>query len=89
MHVMVPVCSNVQAGVGGHGYTTGRAALTTTSQPMFQALSNLKGDCLPGARPAGYLCVKYPISSHKLSSPREVPEVDHTRPQTFPARHLA
>ena len=41
------------------------------------------GECLPGACPARYLCIKYLAPS--LSSPREVPQVDRTRPQTFPA----
>ena len=44
------------------------------------------GECLPGARPARYLCVKYLISSPTfiltLGSPPG-------RPQTFPARHHA
>ena len=38
----------------------------------------------PGACPARYLCIKYLISPG-LASPREVPQVDRTRPQTFPA----
>ena len=36
-----------------------------------------KGECLPSVHPARYLCIKYPGSSPK-SSPREVPQVDHS-----------
>ena len=71
---------------------------TTTSQsnyrppppaPMQEALRHTQGECLPGACPARYLCIKYLISSPKGLSPlREVPQVDRTRPQTFSANLL-
>ena len=51
------------------------------------------GECLPGARPAHAQRATFVLSILSLapdfSSPREVPQVDRTRPQTFRARHLA
>ena len=51
------------------------------------------GECLPGARPA-HARHATSVSSilslaPRLSSPWEVPQVDHTRPQTFSAKHVA
>ena len=51
-----------------------------------------KGECLPGMRLAharraivlSILCL-----APSLSPPREIPQVDCTRSQTFPARHVA
>ena len=52
-----------------------------------------EGECLPGAHPAHAQRATFVISilslAPSLSSPWEVPQVDRTRPQTFPARHLA
>ena len=50
------------------------------------------GECLAGARPAHARRATFVLSILSLapssSSPREVPQVDRTRPQTFPAPHL-
>ena len=52
-----------------------------------------QGECLAGARPAHARHTTFVLSmlslAPGLSSPWEVPQVDRTRPQTFPARHLA
>ena len=45
-------------------------------------------ECLPGACPARYFCIKYLISSPRFILTLEVLQVDPTRPQTFSARHL-
>ena len=51
------------------------------------------GECLPGAHPAHARRATFVWSilslAPSLSPPSEVPQVDCTRPQTFPARHLA
>ena len=51
------------------------------------------GECLPAAHPAHARRATFVLSilslAPSLSSPREVPQVDRTRQQTFPARHLA
>ena len=43
----------------------------------------------PGACPGRYLCIEYPTLAPRLSPPREVPQVDRTRPPTFRAEHVA
>ena len=52
-----------------------------------------QGECLPGAHPAHARRATFVLSilslAPGLSSPWEFPQVDRTRPQTFPARHLA
>ena len=52
----------------------------------------LRGECLPGACPAHARRATFVFSilapAPNLSSPREVPQVDRTGPQTFRARHL-
>ena len=48
-----------------------------------------RGWSAPGACQARYLCIKYPTLAPSLSSPREVPQLDRTRPQTFHAKHVA
>ena len=51
------------------------------------------GECLPGARPAHAQRATFVLSilslAPSLFSPREVPQVDRTRPQTFRAKHVA
>ena len=51
------------------------------------------GECLPRARPAHAWRATFVLRilslAPSISSPREVPQVDRTGPQTFPARHLA
>ena len=51
-----------------------------------------KGECLPGACPAHARRATFVLSilslAPSLSPPQEVPQVDRTRPQTFPARHV-
>ena len=51
------------------------------------------GECLPGTRPAHARRTTFVLSilslAPGLSSPREVPHVDRTRPQTFRAKHVA
>ena len=53
----------------------------------------LMGECLPGARPAHAWRTTFVQSilslAPSLSPPREVPQVDHTRPQTFRSKHVA
>ena len=43
----------------------------------------------PGACPSRYFFIKYLSLAPNLSPPREVPQVDRTRTQTFCAKHLA
>ena len=70
-------------------------SLTQSSHPFPQGVAGLHrgwcpvGECLPGARPARYLCIKYPSLAPSLFSPWEVTQVDRTRPQNFRARHVA
>ena len=49
-------------------------------------------ECLPSERPAHARRATFVLSVSSpapgLSSPTEVPHVDHTRPETFPTRHL-
>ena len=60
-----------------------------TTERMLQT----KGECLPGTRPAHARRATFVLSilslAPGLSSSWEVPQVDRTRPQTFPARHVA
>ena len=52
-----------------------------------------QGECLPGARPAHARRATFVVSilslAPSLSPPREVPQVDCNRPQTFRAKHAA
>ena len=49
----------------------------------------IKGECLPGARPARYLSINYPTSARDLPSHGEAPQIDHDGLRTFPAKHVA
>ena len=50
------------------------------------------GECLPGVCPAHAQRATFDFSilalAPNLSSPKEVPQVDRTGPQTFPAKHV-
>ena len=79
--------------------TRARTHIRTRTTQSNRALSQTEprrgtgGECLPGAHPAHAQRATFVLSSLSLapglSSPREVPQVDRTRPHTFPARHLA
>ena len=66
-----------------------RTFATATAGPTLHAHL---GECLPGAPPVHAQRATFVLSilslAPSLSSPWEIPQVDHTRLQTFPARHL-
>ena len=66
-----------------------RSSMALLGAATFCKISRgrLWGECLPGACVTFVLCILSLAPS--LSSPREVPQVDRTRPQTFRAKHVA
>ena len=60
----------------------------TTFRPVNGTLGGLKGECLPGARPARYFLLTIPTSAPDLPSHGEAPQVAHAL-HTFPTKHVA
>ena len=76
-----------------HGCTSCRTSTSCCSDKgVVLGKGGGRGECLPGARPAHARRATFVLCTlslaPSLSSPREVPEVDRTRPQTFRAKHV-
>ena len=52
------------------------------TNPANLEIPKLRGNVCP----AQYLCIEYPTLAPSLSSPREVPQVDRTRPENLPCK---
>ena len=76
-----------------HGAPPRTSISSAHRTPLQWRTAAVRGEYLPGARPACPRGATFALSilslAPSLSSPREVPQVDRTGPQTFPARHVA